>query len=144
MVEHLEKTFPGLQSTQYRITSQPSNAYNCIAWAVNDDTRWWWPDAGDPSCFWPAGLPFDETLDTFVKAFAALGFKPIAQAESVEGFELIALFAKNGQPTHAARKLPNGLWTSKLGFQDDIEHELTAIEGDAYGQVALFLGRQLQ
>jgi hypothetical protein len=46
-----------------------------------------------------------------------------------------------GVPTHAARLLPSGLWTSKLGEWEDIEHDLLALEGDVYGTVALLLKR---
>jgi hypothetical protein len=46
-----------------------------------------------------------------------------------------------GVPTHAARLLPSGLWTSKLGEWEDIEHDLHALEGDVYGTVALLLKR---
>ena len=45
-----------------------------------------------------------------------------------EGFERIALFAKHKlgklEATHAARLLPNGCWTSKLGPCEDIEHHV--------------------
>ena len=46
-----------------------------------------------------------------------------------------------GVPTHAARQLASGLWTSKLGHSEDIEHDLRALEGDTYGMVALLLKR---
>jgi hypothetical protein len=50
-------------------------------------------------------------------------------------YEKVALFAKDGRVTHAARQLPSGRWTSKLGSDVDIEHELYAIEGEVYGTV---------
>lgn len=54
----------------------------------------------------------------------------------------LAIFVNDqGTPTHAARQLPDGWWTSKLGRQIDIEHELSAIEGPAYGKVAILLAR---
>jgi hypothetical protein len=57
------------------------------------------------------------------------------------GLEKIAIFAKGGRPTHAARQLGSGRWTSKLGRAEDIEHDLRALEGEAYGAVAFFLQR---
>lgn len=43
---------------------------------------------------------------------------------------------------HAARRLENGHWTSKLGQWEDIEHDdLASIEGGEYGCVAAFLER---
>ena len=48
---------------------------------------------------------------------------------------------KAGVPTHAARQMPSGRWTSKLGFREDIEHDLHAVSGDLYGTVVLLLKR---
>jgi hypothetical protein len=48
-----------------------------------------------------------------------------------------------GIPTHAARQLTSGAWTSKLGNAADIEHELRALEGEIYGVVALILKRPM-
>ncbi len=60
------------------------------------------------------------------------------------GFEKVALFVDAaGMPTHAARQVNSGAWTSKLGNSEDIEHELRALEGDIYGTVRLILKRRL-
>jgi hypothetical protein len=59
------------------------------------------------------------------------------------GFEKIALFADaQGNPRHGARQLATGLWTSKLGKAEDIEHQLHDLEGTAYGSVVLVMKRQ--
>lgn len=43
---------------------------------------------------------------------------------------------------HAARQQPSGVWTSKLGQMEDIEHNmLEALRGDVYGRVGLILRR---
>lgn len=39
-----------------------------------------------------------------------------------------------GIPSHAARQLPNGRWTSKCGQAEDIEHDLRDLEGRLYGK----------
>lgn len=58
------------------------------------------------------------------------------------------IVSHRGEPTHAARQLPSGAWTSKLGEWEDIEHDtLEALEGsegrgEAYGRVALILKRE--
>jgi hypothetical protein len=59
------------------------------------------------------------------------------------GFEKLAIFAdENSEPTHVARQLPSGAWSSKLGAGEDIEHSsLTALEGSVYGRVVQFLRR---
>jgi len=44
-------------------------------------------------------------------------------------------------PTHAARQLENGRWTSKLGELEDIEHDLHHLASGAYGAVVQILKR---
>jgi hypothetical protein len=61
------------------------------------------------------------------------------------GFEKIALYATpDGEPTHAARQLLNGKWTSKLGRWQDIEHELDGLVGELYGTVRRILKRTIE
>ena len=54
-----------------------------------------------------------------------------------EGKIKIALYFdfSNQRPTHAARQLTSGLWTSKLGDNMDLSHELHELEGPEYGNV---------
>ncbi len=45
---------------------------------------------------------------------------------------------------HVARQLKEGMWTSKLGPDEDIEHNtLDALEGELYGAVTQVLKRPL-
>ena len=133
----LDNSFPNLSSGQFEVTSEFSLEYNCIAWAAGDNSRWWWPAGGD---YWPID-DASTAVDSFVRAFATLGYEP-ADDDSLEaGYEKVALYAKAAHVTHAARQLASGRWTSKLGSDVDIEHELRGIEGDAYGAVVQLLKR---
>jgi hypothetical protein len=142
-MERLERLFPRLQGAAYRITSSARDTYNCIVWAAGDTNRWWWP--GDAAqTYWPVGIPRLETLMAFCDAFATLGYTTCEQADLEAGFEKIALFADaDGIPTHAARQLSDGRWTSKLGILEDIEHALEDLTGAAYGSVVQILKRPL-
>ena len=142
MSAHLLTLFPGLRTTPFRVTSPAAHKYNCIAWAANDASDWWWPEGKD--AVWPDSATREKTLSAFTAAFLTIGYL-VAGDESLEpGFEKIALFADSaGVPTHAARQFPSGAWTSKLGYAEDIEHELHALEGDNYGVVSLILRRPL-
>ncbi len=142
-MERLEALFPRLRGTTYRITSPASDVYNCIAWAASDTEHWWWP--GDPArTYWPLGVPHLETLEAFRDAFATLGYVICEQADLEPGFEKIALFVDaDGIPTHAARQLRDGTWTSKLGMSEDIQHALEDLTGAAYGSVVQILKRVL-
>ncbi len=146
MLAELEALFPKLRTTAYRVTSPQARDYNCIAWAARDSARWWWPD-DDPdndAVYWPAGVAWEETLPAFVAAFATLGYVSTADETYEPGFEKIALFTNAaGLPTHAARQLPGGRWTSKLGFLEDIEHDLQDLAGTEYGEVVQILKRPM-
>ncbi len=54
----------------------------------------------------------------------------------------MAIYEQGGETQHMARQLPSGHWTSKLGDLDDIEHDLSALEGIEYGRVAMILARK--
>ena len=82
----LEALFPGLMGTAYRVTSPNDPAYNCVAWAAGDATRWWWPDPAGPA-YWPPGTPREESLASFAAAFATLGYGPCDPGDAEPGFE---------------------------------------------------------
>ena len=141
MVDGLESAFPRLAGTDYRVTSPRDDAYNCIAWAAGATDNWWWP-VGTGRTYWPSGAPRAVTVDAFREAFASLGYIASPTEELESQFEKIALFAKaEDKPTHAARQLPSGRWTSKLGMMEDIEHALRDLEGTVYGSVVLIVKR---
>ena len=140
----LEAAFPNLTGTKYEITSAATEAYNCIAWAAAATDRWWWPDSlGDE--YWPEASPRLATISAFSLAFQDLGYLPCTNAALEPGYERIAIYAReDGTPTHAARQLPTGQWTSKLGAREDIVHETPeSLAGTIYGDVVLILRRQL-
>ncbi len=43
MVIAIEALFPGLMRKNYRVTSPATDVYNCIAWAAQRVSEWWWP-----------------------------------------------------------------------------------------------------
>ena len=140
----LEAAFPRLRETGYRLTSAASPRYNCIAWAARVVDQWWWPAYVAPY-YWPPDIQRTETVECFVEAFGLQGYEPCSNDELEPGFEKIALYAANGVPTHAARQLPSGAWTSKLGDAVDIEHNtLSALDGTLYGSAVLILRRPRQ
>jgi hypothetical protein len=128
----------------YAVTSDRSKRYNCIAWAAGDIAKWWWPGPNLEVEYWPAGVPHVETLEAFQAAFASLGYLVCADVGLEPGFEKIAIFASDSnQPKHAARQLPNGRWTSKLGNLEDIEHALRDLDGTEYGSVQVIMKRPI-
>jgi hypothetical protein len=86
----------------------------------------------------------EDTIEGWISAYRTLGYTPSTSANLEPGLEKIAIFADHDFPLHVARQLPNGFWTSKLGPQEDVEHELTGLEGDEYGRVVTLLARPRQ
>jgi hypothetical protein len=107
----------------FQVTSWPTDSYNCIAWAAEDQTVWWWPDP-DGESFWPAGIDRVATVAAFMAAFELLGYEPCTNPDLEPGFEKVAIFSIGNDTKHMARQLSDGTWTSKLGEWWDIQHYL--------------------
>jgi hypothetical protein len=130
--------FPSLASS-FEITSEKTPEYNCIAWAAEDNSRWWCPTG---MSYWPPTAPRQETVDAFIAAFGTLGYSPCPDGNLEERVEKVVVYLSNGVPTHMARQLPTGAWTSKLGQSWDIGHSSPEeVSGSAYGLAVQYLSR---
>jgi hypothetical protein len=134
---NLTDLFPNLTGENHEITSPRTVRYNCIAWAARNTERWW-----QPGVFWPVDSSReDHGIGNVVKS---LGYEDCDDGAQEEGFEKLALYGCAMMYTHAARQLPDGRWTSKLGQLEDIIHTTTeAIEGGEYGEVVQYMKRPL-
>lgn len=129
----------------YRVVFPPDPRFNCIAHAAGESNRWWWPlpYPSPPGLFWP-NVPRVESVDAFVLAFATIGYAKGANDSVEPTLEKIAVYAKHGKPTHAALQLASGLWTSKIGIWEVLEHTLIGLTGNGpneYGDVVEILSR---
>lgn len=131
--------FPHLAADGCTITSPQSKFYNCIAWAAGRDDRNWWPvNYG----YWPRGVRRALSLDAFVEAFESLGYERCSGGALEAGYEKVVLYALNDEPTHAARQLPDGRWSSKLGKNHDVmHHTVRGVEGPLYGRAVQYMRR---
>lgn len=135
----IKSHFPNLVDDEYEVTSPQSREYNCIAWAAGDTENWWWPSADD---HWPDGIPRRNTVVSFILTFQFLGYEVCDDGNFEAHYEKVALYANAKGPQHMARQLASGVWTSKLGPEWDIQHlTAQAVEGEAYGEVVLYLRR---
>lgn len=127
----------------FDVTSESTLRYNCFAWALGDDSQWIAPTGHYD--YWPENIPNELTLDSITELFRQAGYEVCSDGSLEAGHEKIAVYVKDGVPTHAARQLSDGRWTSKLGKYEDIEHDsLEALYGDGYGEygsVAVFMVR---
>lgn len=149
----IKQVFENLKDGEFEITSPFDAKYNCIAHAADDNEKWWWAvdtKTADNDVFWFNNIPGQATLENFILAFQKLGYQLCDNAELEKDFEKVAIYtstkdeihAPKGTPTHIARQLPNGKWTSKLGQDVDISHNtLNSVEGNLYGIVKQILKR---
>jgi hypothetical protein len=78
------------------------------------------------------------------EAFATLGYVPCSDGALDLGSKKVAIDTTDEGPTHAARQLENGRWSSELGPDDDIEHRLEGLSSAIYGSVVQFLRRSVE
>jgi hypothetical protein len=141
--QSVEAQIPRLAAASYRVTSPRDFNYNCFAWAAGDNSHVWSPTLIGSGVFWPPGIPALPTLSGTIDAYVRVGFEVCESADLEDGIEKIAIFTDSaGEPRHAARQLPSGSWTSKLGNHVDIEHgDVKAVGGLMYGEPTVFMSR---
>jgi hypothetical protein len=133
--------FPSAPPGNIRPTSSATEEYNCLAWAVWDQRHVIWPDEYE-QLSWPPNLPREETVNGIQEFFRAVGFTDCASSTPEANVEKIAIYSKGNTPTHVARQLHSGLWTSKLGSAADVDHKELSDLADQYGQVAVIMKRR--
>lgn len=136
---------------EFHITSNPTQDYNCFAWAAGESDSWWGHN-GFADEFWPEGVTEEMTIEAFTEAYQTIGYQ-VCQNELLEnGFEKIAIYQDQaGKPKHAARQKEDGVWTSKIGLWEDVQHRyanhlVISIRGEQvdYGRVAAIMKREIQ
>jgi hypothetical protein len=136
----IEDLFPSLSEGGFRTISSEDGRYNCVAWAAGRNDEWW--DV-PPGYHWPADVQRNSKLESLINLYESLGFVRGADESFEQGFDKVAVYGDRYLWTHAARQLPNGKWTSKIGSMEDIEHDtLMGLCGDEYGSVMEILRRK--
>jgi hypothetical protein len=133
------KDFPYSRNEPFRITSKQTPEYNCIAWAYGCDDRKFWPD---PYYYWPENIERKNTIENFIKLFEGIGYSQCDNGKYEDCIEKVAIYVgKDGKPTHAARQLEGGRWTSKLGDHHDVSHTINSMKNGFYGNVEVYMAR---
>lgn len=137
-LRELSTKLPGLSEENCSIESARDGDYNCVAWALGKDDEWW-----EPGMFWPEGASSGSTVVDFASVFLQRGFEFTRDRGHEKGVQKVAIYGTEfGVFEHVARQLPDGRWTSKLGPQEDVEHDtLEVLEGGEYSNVMAILKR---
>ncbi|MBK6533519.1 MAG: hypothetical protein IPF99_29195 [Deltaproteobacteria bacterium] len=136
---------PRLSPATCEAHSDPTEDYNCLAFAANDQGRWWEPYVVPPTIpgvYWPTAVEPDNTVSAWSAALATVGFAPCADDSCDPALVKVALFAIGETATHAARQLLDGRWVSKLGDEADVIHTRASdVGGGGYGEPVCLLAR---
>jgi hypothetical protein len=135
--------WPYLTTSNYELKSQPTADYNCVSWAQRIDYKE--IDLSLDAEGEPLVYP-DLSCLTYIEHFEKEGFILCESPEFEEGFEKIALYERAGKTfEHVARQLGPDLWTSKLGYWEDIEHTtLEVLESqNKYGVPTWFMKKAI-
>lgn len=143
-MELSDPRFPNSYDEPFIIKSPSTIDYNCIAWAVEITDKSFWPEPTPYSSQeWPKDIPFEETLEAFIKFYESFDFEKCDNGEYDEAYLKIAIYTKNEIPQHAARQLNENMWTSKLGPSNDVRHTLKSMSNGYYGNVAQFMRKKI-
>ncbi len=105
----------------FTVTSDATPLYNCVSWALHCNDRVIWPDERD-QWGWPPAVQRNETPQAFREFFELMDFHVCQGSAFEQGFEKIAIYAKDGAVQHVSRQLRTGVWTSKMGAGADGDH----------------------
>lgn len=135
---------PNLKQDKYTKTSEATNFYNCVNWAIGINNRW------KDFYYLPNGEVNDDlSSEPYIRYFSKNGFKQCEDGEFEEGKNKIAIYENNrGHFTHVALQISENEWTSKLGEFEDISHiDLHCLEGsgntDRYGRAVFFMEKNV-
>ena len=144
-IEKIENVyFPILKGGKgYRDTSEPTIAYNCLAWALGITWARYDPTPRCAGYVWFPGVPREWSITAIRRIFENHGYAECDSSELEDGYEKVAFYIdENGEPQHFARQLPNGKWTSKVGDLNDIEHDsLHSLINSIYGKPQIYMKR---
>jgi hypothetical protein len=134
-----------VEGETYEIKSPRTPVYNCLSWALGIEWASFNPEPRVAGYAWFPGIPRQWSRENLKLLFSKFGYREETVDRSLElDCEKVAFYCDvHGEPTHFARQLPSGSWTSKVGRLNDIIHYgLECFEGyEAYGPVELILKR---
>lgn len=134
--------FPDLaEDKNFKILSEVTPIYNCIAWAMGYTDRWVDPERLTGH-WWPEGVPREATPETLVAAFKAEGFEQSENGLPEEGYNKVVLYKKENAEewTHAAQVVSTDIEYSKFGQAWDGQHSHNVLRKTTIGRERLSYG----
>ena len=85
----LTKAFPRLSGETFEIVAQPSDQYNCIAYAAGVTNEWW---SHVENRYWPDHASRSDGIESLIDVFASLGFEQCQGSSLESDYEKVALY----------------------------------------------------
>ena len=140
-VRLLVELFPRLSDEGFEVVDEPSDRYNCIAYAAGDTSEWWDHDEDN---YWPASATRSDCIESLKEVFAVLGFEQCEDSRVEIGYQKVALYEEHGEWQHAAIQTTTGRWRSKMGKGPVMEHlSPESLSGGMYGSPTIYMRRTL-
>ena len=139
--DYYNKSYPLLTEFELYDDSEDDN-YNCISYSVGVTDRGFWPIEGCDDCWYGNSEVSVESFDLFYKKY---GFEKCNFIDVLhdKNYTKVALFLKNGKPTHASIQIDNDWWESKIGQLGIIKHYLFELECEIYGEVCIIYKKRI-
>ncbi|MBA7624211.1 hypothetical protein ES703_31618 [subsurface metagenome] len=133
--ERFEDAFPNLEWGQWSITGDADDVYNCIAWSAGETDVWYNKISNDNSDPDHPITGIDETFGDNDGVFEISDMDAFYDAKGYEptgtGPEDADIMYYTGY--HAAKKTDYGMYESKCGTWEKIDHVWDQLNGDTYG-----------
>lgn len=146
----LISVFPDLaKDDNFKILSECTPVYNCIAWAMGYNDRWVSPEFG-VGYWWPDNVPRSMSPDALIEAFQSEGFEISDNSMVEEGYSKVVLYKNlaGDSWTHAARIVTDNVEYSKFGQSFDGQHSHSVLcktsvgyEYQSYGNAYAYMKR---
>lgn len=137
----IESWFSSIRGKKFKII-KASGKFNCVAYTLDFYEDWVWTNEKT----WPHNkIPRDSGIGGFRSLYQLHGYIECNTSDLEDGYEKIAFYSKNGEPTHASKQFGK-MWRSKLGISYIIEHELDWLCGygdDEYGEIEFIMKRKI-
>lgn len=147
--ESLLKRFPNLSHSAWDIYSARKGRCNCAGFVIGFEANEMWPVEDEySSYYWPEHLTKELSVPNFQLAYQSFGFSVCGDGSFDDSVIKIAIYKYADQtPSHVAwQHASQQHWHSKIGYEEDIIHELDALNGPrkAYGTPACFMQTSIE
>jgi len=96
----IESWFPNIIGKEYKVFEVEGD-FNCVSFSLDITDGWMWTSTE----LWPyKTIPRNSGLEGFKKLYKIYGYQECNNADFEIGYDKIAFYSKEGNPTHVAKQ----------------------------------------